>query len=132
MDPGQGLASVTINIRDHMDSPDITMITVQDEQGLKVDEDGNEIESDDKGGLNYKDLGTLKEIMEEGGEDDILGGVGFFSIGIWCKGNVGGEAPPAGTTVKLSMKMKAFHALNVIESGVRCIGYQSKSAGLKY
>lgn len=77
-------------------------------------------------------MGTLSNIMQEGGEEDLIGGVGFFTIGISCKGNAGGEAPPAGSTVKLSMKMKAFHALSIIEDGIRRINYQSRSAGLKY
>lgn len=136
-DASQGLASVTINIRDHKDSPPVTMISVQkgeeeEEEGGEFKTDENEGRDSDEDNIKHQSMGTLKDIMEEGGEDDILGGVGFFSIGISCKGNAGAEAPPAGSTVKLSMKMKAFHALNVIDSGVRRIGYQSKSAGLRY
>lgn len=82
--------------------------------------------------LIYNPMGTLVEIMSEGAEDDLIGVVWFFSVEVSCKGIAGGSAPPAGTMVKLSLKMKAFHALHIIESGIRCIIYKSKSSGLKY
>lgn len=43
-----------------------------------------------------------------------------------------GDRPVSGTMVKLSMKMKGFHALQMIENGIRRIGYESKSSGLAY
>ena len=44
----------------------------------------------------------------------------------------GAEPPGAGTVVKLCLKMKAFHALHIIEGGIKRITYKSKGYGLKY
>ena len=123
-DAAQGLVSVTVNVRDDKDSPNITLIT--------VDEDDDDDETGSGGSLIYTDLGTLKSVMLKGGEEELIGGIGFFSVGLSCKGPSGQQPPPAGTTVKLSLKMKAFHALHLIDSGIRRISYQSPSSGLKY
>lgn len=121
MDNTQGLASITVNIRNAEDSPEITMVTP------KVNEEDGAAD-----GVDHENMGTMAEIMASGGEDELLAGVGFFSLGVSIKGNAGQEPPPAGSLVKLSLKMKAFHALSVIEDGVRRITYNSNSKGLKY
>ena len=77
-------------------------------------------------------MGTMAELMADGGEDDLIGGLGFFSIGVSCKFMAGPDPPPAGSVVKLSLKMKAFHALHIIDGGIKRITYKSKTSGLKY
>jgi len=126
-DPSQNLASVTINIREESKSPKITMVLIDD--GTAEDtilKEGDEPE------LVHKSMGKLFEIMATGGEEALIGGVGFFSIGVSCKAAAGGEPPPAGTPVKLSMKMKAFHALELFEDGISRITYSSRGEGLSY
>jgi len=131
VDKTQGLASITINIRDESKSPSITMITsAYDDDDNGDDKVPTIIDSEQK--LKYNQLGTLKEIMGEGGEPDLIGGIAFFSIGVSCKGTSNSDPPPAGTHVKLSMKMKAFHALHAIDDDVRRISYHSRSEGLSY
>lgn len=87
----QGLASVTINIRNIEDSPDITMImVVKDEEENEGDLQGIDDANDDaKGGckrLKYSSMGTLAEIMGEGGKTDLIGSVGqcFIFMKILC------------------------------------------------
>ncbi len=133
VDKSQGLASITVNVKDESDSPAVTMITIV-EAAAAAEEETEEDESVIPGTkeLKYTDMGTLKDIMDSGGEEALIGGVGFFTVGISCKGTAGEDAPPAGTTVKLSLKMKGFHALHVVESGIRRIKYKSATHGLKY
>lgn len=137
VDKSQALASITVNVKDESDSPTVTMITVT-ETAAAAETAGEDATEEDEGvapgtkKLTYTDMGTLKEIMETGGEEALIGGVGFFTVGISCKGTAGEDAPPAGTTAKLSLKMKGFHALHVVESGIRRIKYKSSTHGLRY
>ena len=132
-DSSQGLASVTVNCRNSEDSPKIIQIAVHKvtKDGVVI-EDEEETKEETKEKLVYSDLGTMEELMTDGGEEDLIGGVGFFSIGVSCKYMAGAEPPPAGTMVKLSLKMKAFHALHIITSGVKRITYKSMGTGLEY
>ena len=82
--------------------------------------------------VTSSNMGTMAELMADGGEDDLIGGLGFFSIGVSCKFMAGPDPPPAGSVVKLSLKMKAFHALHIIDGGIKRITYKSKTSGLKY
>ena len=127
MDPSQGMASITVNIKKREDSPRITMIGTKERDVKGADDNITTIEE-----LEHTDMDTLYQIMSTGGEDNLLGGVGFFTVGVSVQGDSGSSGPPAGTCVKLCLKMKAFHALHMIESGVRRINYQSASSGLKY
>lgn len=129
MDQSQRLASVTINIRNEKQSPDITMVQPVPAH-TETSDDGQVREVPRM--LQHESMGSLKDIMSDGGEEDLIGGVAFFSIGVSCKGSAGSEPPPAGSPVKLSMKMKAFHALSLIDGGIRRITYHSKSDGLSY
>jgi len=125
VDSAQDLASITINCRNVEDSPSLTMIAVTTEGEAPSDTDVVEK-------VTTSDMGTMAELMADGGENDLIGGLGFFSIGVSCKFMAGTESPPAGTVVKLSLKMKAFHALNIIDGGIKRITYKSKTSGLKY
>ncbi len=55
--------------------------------------------------LIHEDLGTLHSIMTKDGEEHLIGGVAYFSVGVSCKHNSGQEPPSAGSCVKLSLKM---------------------------
>ena len=137
MDYSQELASVTINCRNIEDSPNITMFEVTSEvtAGAAAEDDDDDdapTSGDVVEKLTSNDMGTLAELMSDGGENDLIGGLGFFSIGLSCKFMAGAEPPPAGTVVKLSLKMKAFHALHIIDGGIKRISYKSKASGLKY
>lgn len=94
-----------------------------DENGVLIDAEDNVTMRD---GLKCEDLGTLAKIVREGGEENLIGGIGFFTVGISCKATANQEGPAAGSFVKLSLKMKAFHALHLISEGVSRISYQSK------
>jgi hypothetical protein len=122
IDESQGLASLTINLRDPKDSPKITMIQ---RTPILDENDENKVVDID---LTYDHLGTLINVMDNGGEDQLIGGVGFFSLGVSCKYHSGQESPVAGTMTKLSFKMKAFPALSIISGGMRCITYTSASS----
>lgn len=49
------------------------------------------------------------------------------SLSAFLVGTNSGQTPTAGTTVKLTMKMKDFHSLEVIYSGISLINYKPKS-----
>ena len=135
IDSSQDLASVTINCRNTEDSPSITYIAITKESkdGTAIGDDDEDVNSDEiREKLAFNDLGTMAELMGDGGENDLIGGVGFFSIGLSCKYMAGAEPPPAGTTIKLCLKMKAFHALHIIDGGIKRISYNSMGSGLKY
>ena len=106
--------SITVNIKEEVDSPNITMIaTVEGKDGEEeLAGEAGEAEAGEKT-LDYSNMGTLRSIMADGGEDSLIGGVGFFTVGVSCKYTANEEAPPAGTCVKLSLKMKAFNALHL-------------------
>ena len=68
-----------------------------------------------------------------GGEPNLIAGMAFVSIGLSCKqGFAGQEPPPVGTPLKLSMKMQAFHAMELIDGGIQGISHTSISKTLDY
>ena len=87
MDKEQNLASVTVNIRKQEESPRVTQIAVV---GSEEEEDADGDDDSVASGVNvaktleFTDLGTLKDIMLDGGEPALVGGVGFFTVDISC------------------------------------------------
>jgi hypothetical protein len=114
-DPNQSLVSITVNVRKIEESPKVTMVIVEDD-----------------GTVSYEPMGTLVDIMQGGGEANLIAGMAFVSVGLSYKGYTGQESPPAGTPLKLSIKMQAFHAIELIESGIQRITYTPASKALEY
>jgi hypothetical protein len=79
MDKAQGLASITVNIRDIKDSPNITMIVEYDNDHPP---DLSNPSVTVKDGLVYTKLGTLIDVMDDNGEESLIAGMGFFSVGV--------------------------------------------------
>ena len=81
IDSAQELASITINCRNVEDSPSITMIEVTTESKVPSEDDddappnSNVVEK-----MTTSNMGTMAELMTDGGENDLIGGLGFFSI----------------------------------------------------
>jgi hypothetical protein len=126
MDDVQQLASVTINVHDVKDSPKITMIC--EEPITRTDDDT----SDPGTELTYTDMGTLAHLMNTGGEEHLIGGMGVLTIGVSCKHHSGQDPSAAGSFVKMSLKMKAFHAVSIVESGISRISFTPVSKSLVY
>lgn len=103
MDLAQELCSVTMNVKSMEQSPKVTLFVENEEEVADADNPGSTVK---KSTMMKTDMSTLAHIMDVGGEDSLIGGMGFISFGLLCKGHVSGTPPPVGSLVKLSFKLQ--------------------------
>jgi hypothetical protein len=94
-----------MNIKSLDQSPQVTMFMEREIDVENPDDPDTTIKETQ---LTQDELGTLVQIMEDGGDEMLIGGMGFFTLGLSCKGHVTSEVPPVVTHVKLSLKLQSF------------------------
>ncbi len=70
--------------------------------------------------------------MQGGGEEHLVKGIAFMSIGLSTPVSDAAAGPALGQLCKLSVKLKAFHILHTTIGTVHCITYNSESSGLVF
>jgi hypothetical protein len=123
--PSQGLTSTTFNIKDANVPHLFAMIPIKDVNGKTT-------------GYNKRCIRSIRDVVSGGGEENVVGGIAFFNIGLSRQHEATAQEPASGSMVKLSSKICAFHILYTTQGGIGGIGrigrivYSNTAASLEY